>query len=72
MTITEQLKKQIRQALKKDTLYRIAKDSDVSWPVLNRFVTGERPTLRSDSLDKLCTYFCLELKKKSRRSPSRS
>ena len=66
MTITEQLRRHLAQALKKDSLYRISKDSDVSWPVLNRFLTGERPTLRSDSLDKLCTHFRLELKRKRR------
>ena len=66
MTITGQLRKHIAQALKKDTLYRIAKNSEVPWPVLNRFITGERPTLRSDTIDKLCSYLGLELKKKSR------
>ena len=57
---------QLRAAIKaKDaTLYRIAKDSDVDWGTLQRFLDGTRPNIRIETVDKLCEYLGLELRVK--------
>ena len=69
MTVSEQLRQELEKANKKTTLYRIAKESSVTWRVLQRFLTGERPELRTGTVDKLCAFLGLELcpKKKRRR-----
>jgi DNA-binding Xre family transcriptional regulator len=67
MTVSNQLRAAIKAATKRKTLYRIAKESDVAWAVLSRFLTGERPTLRTDTMDRLCDYLGLELRPKGRR-----
>ena len=53
---------QLRKAIKESglTQYRIAKDSGVPQPVVNRFVTGERG-LTLESAAKLCLLFRLRL-----------
>jgi DNA-binding Xre family transcriptional regulator len=71
MTVSEQLKQAIERRLKTETLYRIAKESGVAWRVVQRFMTGERPQLRSASVDKLCDYLGLELKPKKQRKTVR-
>jgi hypothetical protein len=69
MTVSEQLRRELEKATRRQTLYTIAKESGVSWRVLQRFLTGERPELRTGTVDRLCEYFGLELsrKRKSRR-----
>jgi hypothetical protein len=42
------------------TLYRVAKDAGLPYPVLHRFVTGRR-AISLASFDKLCAYLGLEL-----------
>jgi plasmid maintenance system antidote protein VapI len=42
------------------TLYRVAKDSGVSYAALHRFVVHKRP-VSMESLDKLCAYLGLRL-----------
>ncbi len=69
MTISSQ----IRAAVKATdaTLYRIAKDADIDWGTLKRFVDGTRPNVRIDTVDKLCEWFALELRPKTRQSRKR-
>ena len=62
MTVTEQLRKVILAS--GETHYRIGKDAGVDTRTLDRFIAGERPFVRSDTLDKLCAYFGLELQPK--------
>ena len=68
MKVSEQLRRTIEKAAERASLYRVATDAEVDWDILNRFVTGERPELRSGTIDKLCQHFGMELKPK-RRSP---
>lgn len=57
-TVTDQLKRAIeRSGL---TLYRIAKDSDIAYPILHRFMAGERD-LKLATVDKLAKYLKLRL-----------
>jgi hypothetical protein len=42
------------------TLYRVAKDTGISWNTLNRFLTGGG--LRSEHVDALASYFGVALK----------
>ena len=53
----------VRQAIEKSGLthYRIGKDTGIPSIVLDRFISGKREHLRSDTIDKLCVYFGLEL-----------
>ena len=67
MTVTDQLRAAIEAETKRRTLYQVAKGSGVNWAVLSRFLTGERPTLRSDTMDRLCDYLGLELRPRRRR-----
>ena len=62
MTVSEQLRKAV--VASGQTHYRIGKETRVSTRILDRFVSGERPTLRSDTLDRLCKYLGLELQPK--------
>ena len=43
------------------TLYRVAKDSGVSYPALHRFANRQR-LISLEGFDKLCTYLGLVLK----------
>ncbi len=45
-----------------ETIYRIAKDAEVDWGTLQRFVDGRRPNIRIDTIEKLCDYLGLELR----------
>ena len=36
------------------TLYRIAKDAQVDWGTIQRFIDGTRPNIRIDTVEKLC------------------
>lgn len=72
MAVSEQLRNAIEAATAKGTtLYRIAKDSDVNWATLQRFVTGERPELRTGTVDRLCDYLGLELRLKKQAAKKR-
>lgn len=59
MTIGDQLRAAIDGA--DVTLYRIAKDAQVDWGTIQRFVDGTRPNIRIDTIEKLCEYLGLEL-----------
>ncbi len=48
------------------TYYRIAKDAEIDWGTLQRFVDGRRPNIRIDTIEKLCEYLGLELRRKKR------
>jgi DNA-binding Xre family transcriptional regulator len=71
MTIRSQLQAAIKAT--DATLYRIAKDADVDWGTLQRFLDGTRPNIRIDTVDRLCEALELELQpKKSHRSKRRT
>lgn len=57
MAVTETLRDHLK--VSEETLYRVAKDIDVRWATLKRFVEGGG--LRSEQIDKLAAYFNLEL-----------
>jgi hypothetical protein len=59
MAISEQLREAILAS--KATHYRIALDTGLSPIAISRFVTRDRPYLRSDTMDRLCDYFGLAL-----------
>ena len=61
-TITETLRKAVEQC--GESRYAISKATGIPASVLSRFVAGGHG-LRSDNIDKLCTYLGLELKSKS-------
>ena len=64
MSISAQLRAAIEA--RDVTLYRIAKDSEVNWSALQRFVDGSRPDIRISTVDKLCACLGLELRPKRR------
>ena len=52
MSITDDLREAIERRLKRETRYRIAKDSGVDFAILSRFLSGQRsPQL--DTVDRL-------------------
>jgi hypothetical protein len=57
-TVSETLREEIRKC--GETLYRVAKDSGVTYATLHRFMAGKR-SIGSSSLDKLCAYLGLKL-----------
>ena len=71
MAISDELRSAIEA--RTTTLYRIAKDAEVDWGTVQRFLDGTRPNIRIDTVDRLCEQLGLELrpkknaKKKSRR-----
>jgi DNA-binding Xre family transcriptional regulator len=69
MTISDQLRAAIDKA--DVTLYRIAKDSQVDWGTIQRFMDGTRPNIRIDTMERLCEYLGLELRPKKKRRSSR-
>jgi plasmid maintenance system antidote protein VapI len=54
--------KELRQAILNcgQTEYRVAKDSDVAQPIVNRFLRGERG-ISLETAAKLCKYLRLHL-----------
>jgi plasmid maintenance system antidote protein VapI len=66
MSVSDQLKSAIRAY---GTVYRLAQDSGIAQPVINRFVNGERD-LKLATVDKLAQHLGLELK--PRRAPRRA
>jgi hypothetical protein len=57
-TVSQQLRRAVRQSGR--TLYRVSKDSGLSYPALHRFAAGKKG-LSLDSLDRLCAYLGLRL-----------
>jgi hypothetical protein len=57
-TVSEVLRKAIVDS--GETLYRVAKDSGVSYPAVHRFVRHKH-TISLKAVDKLCTYLGLRL-----------
>ena len=55
----------IKKAIEKDgrSLYAIAKDAEVAYSVLHRFVSGDR-TVNLDTASKIASALGLELRKK--------
>jgi hypothetical protein len=70
VTVSDQLRALIKA--KDATLYRIAKDSDVDWGTIQRFLDGSRPNIRMDTVDKLCGSLGLELRLKKKESEKQS
>ena len=64
MTFSDQLRAAIQD--QDVTLYRIAKDSEVDWGTLQRFLDGTRPNIRIDTVEKLCEYLGLDLQPKKK------
>ena len=50
------------------TLYRTARDAEVDWGTIQRFLDGSRPNIRIDTVDKLCESLGLELRPKRRKA----
>ena len=65
MAISDQLREAIRSY---GSVYRVAKDSGVSQPVVQRFVKGERD-LRLETVDRLAAFFGMELTRPRRKPP---
>jgi DNA-binding Xre family transcriptional regulator len=65
-TISDALRQAIRQS--DQTLYRIAKDAEVDWGTLQRFLDGTRPNIRIDTVDQLCRHLGLTLASASARA----
>ncbi len=67
MTVSERLRQTIQAS--GQTHYRITQESGVATAVIDRFVSGERPNITAQTIDRLCDYFGLELcRKKQRKS----
>ncbi len=63
MAISDQLREAIQGY---GSVYRVAKDSGVSQPVVQRFVSGERD-LRLQTADRLAAFFGMELTRPQRK-----
>jgi len=62
MSVSDQLRKAIRAY---GTVYRLAQDSGIAQPVINRFVNGDRD-LKLATVDRLAKHLGLELRSKRR------
>ncbi len=60
MAVSDQLREAIVSS--GQTHYRIAKETGISVKSLDWFISGQRPELRSRTIDKLCEYLGLELR----------
>lgn len=69
MKVSDQLRTAIGAA--DATYYRIAKDAEVDWGTLQRFMDGRRPNVRIDTVDKLCAILGLELRPKQKSRPTK-
>jgi hypothetical protein len=58
--VSQQLRRAVRESGK--TLYRVSKDSGLSYPALHRF-TAAKQGLSLASFDRLCAYLGLRLMK---------
>ena len=67
-----QMANQLRKAIADsgETLYRVAADSGVAYPIIYRFVSGDRAGLTLETVERLADYLGLALqpKKKPRKS----
>ena len=64
-TVSEVLIQAIENAWDNDvTTYRIGKNSDVDPGTIDRFVSGERPNIRIETVDRLAEGLGLDLKPK--------
>jgi DNA-binding Xre family transcriptional regulator len=70
MTISSQLRAAIKGT--DATFYRIAKDADIDWGTLQRFMDGRRSSIRIDTVDRLCQCLGLELQPKKKKAGKRS
>ena len=70
MSVSDSLRQAIRNS--DATLYRVAKDAEIDWGTLQRFLDGTRPNIRIDTVEKLCRYFGLELPRIAGRRRARS
>ena len=63
------LTKTIRQAVRRDprSMYRLAHDATVNYAALHKFMSGERPGIRIDTVSKLCATLRLELRPVNRK-----
>ena len=61
MTVSEQLRRAIQES--KETHYGIGLATGIDTRALDRFVTDEKH-IRTETVDKLCDYFGLELAEK--------
>lgn len=66
MSISDQLRAAIEA--QDATLYRLAKDAEVDWGTIQRFLDGTRPNIRIDTIDRLCECLGLELRPKKGRA----
>ena len=65
LTVSETLRKAIEDNWANGvTSYRIAKNSGIDQGTIDRFVSGERPNIRIDTVDRLAESLGLELKSK--------
>jgi hypothetical protein len=60
VTVSEQIREAVWDSGK--SLYRVCKDTGISYAALHRFAHG-RTVLRMDLLDRLCSYLGLRLTK---------
>jgi hypothetical protein len=67
MSISEQLRAAIRNH---GSQYRVAKDSGVPQPMLQRFLSGER-SLHLTTVDRLCEFFGMKLSRPTRKRPEK-
>lgn len=62
---------QLREAMQNyGSIYRVAKDSGVSQPILHRFYHGERD-LRLETADQLAAFFGMRLTKPTTKAPTK-
>jgi len=65
LTVSEVLLQAIENAWANGvTSYRIGKDSSVEPATIDRFVSGERPSIRIETIDRLCEALGLTLQPK--------
>ena len=58
MSLTDQLRKAIQDS--RLSLYRIAKDSELSYAIVHRFASGERD-IKLSTADRLAEFFDMRL-----------
>ena len=68
MLISEQLRQAIRNY---GSIYAVSRDSGVSQPALQRFVTQQRDMYLATA-DRLCEFFEMRLTRPKRRKPKKS
>ncbi len=68
MSLSEQLRQAIQSSGR--TIYAVSKESGVPYPVVYRFLKGER-TITLVTADKLADYFGLELRPREKQKAKR-